>query len=56
MQLGFILSKTLSGDIQVAMGYQHFFLWTLVCGVPALLLLLWVPMPRPAAPPAAVPA
>lgn len=46
MQLGFILSKTLSGDIQVAMGYQHFFLWTLVCGAPALLLLLWVPMPR----------
>jgi PAT family beta-lactamase induction signal transducer AmpG len=56
MQLGFILSKTLSGDIQVAMGYQHFFLWTLVCGVPALLLLLWVPMPRPAAPAQAVPA
>jgi PAT family beta-lactamase induction signal transducer AmpG len=45
MQLGFILSKTFSGDIQVTMGYQHFFLWTLVCGVPALLLLLWVPMP-----------
>ena len=51
MQLGFILSKTISGDIQVAMGYQHFFLWTLACGVPALLLLLWVPMPRRAATP-----
>jgi PAT family beta-lactamase induction signal transducer AmpG len=49
MQLGFILSKTISGDIQVAMGYQHFFLWTLVCGLPALLLLLWVPMPKPKA-------
>jgi PAT family beta-lactamase induction signal transducer AmpG len=45
MQLGFILSKTFSGDIQVTLGYSHFFLWTLVCGVPALALLLWVPMP-----------
>jgi hypothetical protein len=32
------------------MGYQHFFLWTIVCGLPALLLLLWVPMPRAAQP------
>ena len=54
-EIGDVLSKTLSGDIQVAMGYQHFFLWTLVCGLPALLLLLWVPMPRRAAEPAAVP-
>ncbi len=56
MQLGFILSKTLSGDIQVTMGYQHFFLWTLLCGLPALLLLLWVPMPRRAAEPQPLPA
>ncbi len=48
MQLGFIASKTISGDVQLALGYQHFFLWTLVCGVPALLLLWWVPMPRQA--------
>ncbi|MCY4747486.1 MFS transporter [Pelomonas sp. UHG3] len=53
MQLGFILSKTISGDIQVAMGYQHFFLWTLVCGVPALLLLLWVPLSSRVSAPAA---
>ena len=45
MQLGFILSKTISGDIQVKMGYEHFFLWTIACGVPALLLLLFVRMP-----------
>jgi PAT family beta-lactamase induction signal transducer AmpG len=46
MQLGFIFAKSISGDIQVAVGYQHFFAWTIACGLPALLLLLWVPMPR----------
>ncbi|MDN3919729.1 MFS transporter [Roseateles violae] len=45
MQLGFILSKTISGDIQLAMGYQHFFLWTIVCGVPALILMFFVKIP-----------
>jgi len=45
MQLGFIFSKTISGDIQVAMGYQHFFLWTIVCGAPALLLMFFVKIP-----------
>ena len=45
MQLGFILSKTISGDIQVAMGYPHFFLWTIACGVPALVLMFFVRMP-----------
>jgi len=45
MQLGFILSKTISGDIQMAMGYEHFFLWTIVCGLPALLLMFFVKMP-----------
>ncbi|MDG0865012.1 MFS transporter [Pelomonas aquatica] len=50
MQLGFIFAKSISGDIQIAMGYQQFFAWTIGCGLPALLLLLWVPMPRAAAP------
>ena len=45
MQLGFIFSKTISGDIQLAMGYEHFFLWTIACGAPALILLLFVRMP-----------
>ncbi|MBV8124386.1 MAG: MFS transporter, partial [Paucibacter sp.] len=45
MQLGFIFSKTISGDIQVAMGYPHFFLWTIACGVPALVLMFFVKMP-----------
>lgn len=50
MQLGFIFAKSISGDIQLAMGYQHFFAWTIACGLPALLLLLWVPMPNSTAP------
>ncbi|WP_431049837.1 MFS transporter [Roseateles sp. L2-2] len=45
MQLGFILSKTISGDIQIAMGYEHFFLWTIGCGAPALILLMFIRMP-----------
>ena len=56
MQLGFILSKFISGKIQLALGYQDFFAWTIVCGLPALLLLLWVPMPRASAPAQGVPA
>ena len=48
MQLGFILSKTISGDIQLAMGYQQFFLWTIACGVPALLLMFFVKIPAKA--------
>ena len=45
MQLGFVFAKLISGDIQVAVGYPHFFAWTVACGLPALGLLLWVPMP-----------
>lgn len=49
MQLGFIISKTISGDIQIHMGYEHFFLWTIACGVPALVLLAFVKFPAPQA-------
>ena len=49
MQLGFILSKTISGDIQLSMGYEKFFLWTIVCGVPAFVLMFFVKIPGKAA-------
>nr|WP_295787126.1 MFS transporter [Rhodoferax sp.] len=49
MQLGFIISKTISGDIQIKMGYEHFFLWTIACGVPALVLMFFVKFPAPGA-------
>jgi MFS transporter, PAT family, beta-lactamase induction signal transducer AmpG len=45
MQLGFILSKTISGDIEMALGYEQFFLWTIACGVPALVLMFFVRFP-----------
>jgi PAT family beta-lactamase induction signal transducer AmpG len=50
MQLGFIISKTISGDIQISMGYEHFFLWTIACGVPALVLMFFVKFPAPETP------
>jgi PAT family beta-lactamase induction signal transducer AmpG len=42
MQLGFVLSKMVSGDIQQALGYRHFFLWVLLAALPALLLVRFV--------------
>ncbi|NNG24766.1 MFS transporter [Telluria aromaticivorans] len=38
MQLGFVLSKMVSGDIQRLLGYRDFFLWVLVCALPVLVL------------------
>jgi PAT family beta-lactamase induction signal transducer AmpG len=38
MQLGFVFFKMVSGDIQTALGYQHFFLWVLVSAIPVLVL------------------
>jgi PAT family beta-lactamase induction signal transducer AmpG len=51
MQLGFIISKTISGDIQLFLGYEAFFLWTIACGVPALVLMAFVRFPAPSTPP-----
>jgi len=44
MQLGFALFKYFSGDIQVALGYQHFFLWVLACSLPVLVMSQLIPM------------
>jgi PAT family beta-lactamase induction signal transducer AmpG len=43
----------ISGDIQVALGYQHFFLWVLVSAVPVLLLSRFIALDGPAQPAAA---
>ncbi len=40
MALGLVLFRTFSGDIQHALGYQHFFLWVLISAIPVLLLSL----------------
>ena len=44
MQLGFSLFKYVSGDIQLALGYQHFFLWVIVAAVPVAVLSQVIPM------------
>ncbi|MQR01627.1 MFS transporter [Glaciimonas soli] len=46
MQLGYVLFKIMSGAIQAALGYQHFFLWVLLSAIPVLLLSRIVPIGR----------
>jgi MFS transporter, PAT family, beta-lactamase induction signal transducer AmpG len=44
MALGFALFKYFSGDIQVALGYQNFFLWVLVAAIPVAIMSQLIPM------------
>jgi PAT family beta-lactamase induction signal transducer AmpG len=44
MQLGLVLSKVVSGDIQHALGYRHFFLWVVLSALPVLVLTRFVKM------------
>lgn len=46
MQLGFVLFKMVSGDIQVALGYQKFFIWVLLSAVPVLILTRFIRIPE----------
>lgn len=58
MQLGFSLFKWISGDIQIALGYQNFFIWVLCAAIPVAILSQMIPMSareRDAALPAAAP-
>ncbi|HUG25689.1 MFS transporter [Piscinibacter sp.] len=50
MQLGFVLFKVVSGDIQTALGYQAFFLWVLVAAIPVLAMSWFMRIPAPPAP------
>jgi PAT family beta-lactamase induction signal transducer AmpG len=43
MQLGFILSGTYSGAIQQQIGYEKFFLWTVICAAPVFVLSFFLP-------------
>jgi len=43
MQLGFVLFKMVSGDIQIALGYQKFFVWVLLSAIPVLVLSRLIP-------------
>ena len=44
MQLGFVLFRWISGDIQMALGYKNFFLWVLVAAIPVTILSQFIPM------------
>jgi hypothetical protein len=44
MQLGFVLFKLFSGDIQIALGYQHFFIWVMLSAIPVAVLSQLIPM------------
>lgn len=44
MQLGFSMFKWVSGDIQVALGYQNFFIWVLAASIPVAILSQIIPM------------
>jgi PAT family beta-lactamase induction signal transducer AmpG len=51
MQLGFVLVKMISGDLQAALGYRQFFVLALVAALPALWMSRRLPMLAPAAKP-----
>lgn len=44
MQLGFVLFKWISGDMQKYLGYQHFFVWVLLAAIPVAVLSQFIPM------------
>lgn len=44
MQLGFSLFKFFSGDVQLHLGYQNFFLWVLACAIPVAIMSQFIPM------------
>jgi MFS transporter, PAT family, beta-lactamase induction signal transducer AmpG len=49
MNLGLMLPGAVSGKIQMALGYQKFFVWVLISSVPALILARFIPIGRGAA-------
>ncbi len=46
MALGMVIFRSMSGKIQLALGYQNFFLFVLLCAVPVLLLSLRIVPPN----------
>jgi PAT family beta-lactamase induction signal transducer AmpG len=44
MALGYVIFKSISGDIQKMIGYQHFFLWVLLSAVPVFLMMRILPI------------
>jgi PAT family beta-lactamase induction signal transducer AmpG len=48
MNLGLMIPGAVSGKIQMALGYQKFFVWVLISSLPALILARFVPIGRSA--------
>jgi MFS transporter, PAT family, beta-lactamase induction signal transducer AmpG len=44
MNLGLMIPGTVSGKIQMAVGYRNFFIWVLVSSIPALILSRFIPV------------
>jgi PAT family beta-lactamase induction signal transducer AmpG len=44
MNLGLMIPGTVSGKIQLALGYRRFFIWVLVSAIPAVVLAHFVPI------------
>jgi PAT family beta-lactamase induction signal transducer AmpG len=44
MQLGFVLFKMISGDIQMSLGYHNFFIYILFCTIPILVMSRLIPL------------
>jgi PAT family beta-lactamase induction signal transducer AmpG len=47
MNLGLVVPGALSGAVQMALGYRHFFVWVLISSIPALLLSRFIPIGNP---------
>ncbi|HSY28916.1 MAG TPA: MFS transporter [Burkholderiaceae bacterium] len=44
MAAGVNIARIASGSIQEALGYQHFFIWILLCTIPIVLLAIFLPI------------
>jgi len=44
MNLGLMIPGTVSGKIQMALGYRNFFVWVLLSSIPALILARFIPI------------
>ena len=55
MNLGLLIPGTVSGKIQLAVGYRNFFVWVLLSSIPALILSRLIPIRGGASSPAVSP-
>jgi PAT family beta-lactamase induction signal transducer AmpG len=44
MNLGLMIPGTISGKIQMTVGYRNFFIWVVLASIPALILARFIPI------------